>query len=128
MICLDSSFIIDYFKGDKKAKELILKLDQENLFTTEITIFEVGYGLINTNKSKLDQFIKFVERIKIIPTATLFSLEAARIKKELEIKGKAIDSMDLLIAGMMRSFGIEKIVTRNAKHFEIINKINVIDY
>lgn len=116
------------FQGDKKAKELILKLDQENLFTTEITIFEVGYEFLNTNKTELDQFIKFIERIKIITTATLFSLEAARIKKELEIKGKTIDSMDLLIAGMMRSFGIKKIVARNAKHFESINKINVINY
>lgn len=128
MICLDSSFIIDYFRGDEKAKKILSKLDKDVLFITEITVFEVGYGMINTNNKNFDLFIKFVERIKLIPTTTMFALESAKIKKELESVGKKIASMDLLIAGLMRSFGIEKIVTRNAKHFEGINKIKVLTY
>lgn len=128
MICLDSTFIIDYFRGDEKAKNLLFKLDKDFLFTTEITLFEVGFGMINTNKKNFDLFTKFIERIKIIPATTFFSLESAKIKKELESKGRKISSMDLLILGMMRSYGIKKIVTRNSKHFEGVEDISVINY
>ncbi|MFT4261182.1 MAG: type II toxin-antitoxin system VapC family toxin [Candidatus Woesearchaeota archaeon] len=128
MICLDSSFVIDYFKGDKDANKMIKKLDFETVFLTEISVFEISVGMINTNKKNLDMLLRFLDKIKIIPTTTMFSLEAARIKKELELKGMAIDSMDLLIAGMMRSYGFSKILTRNKKYFEKIDGLEVISY
>jgi predicted nucleic acid-binding protein len=128
MICLDSSFVIDYFKGDENAKKLMNKLDPDTLFITEISVFEIASGMINKGSKQLDVFMRFLNKVKIIPTNTMFSLESARIKKELELKGKKIDGMDLLIAGMMRSYGFTEIVTRNVKHFEHINKIKIINY
>ncbi len=80
------------------------------------------------SKKELGQFTSFLERIKIIPTTSFFSMEAATIGGELKNKGVTIDPEDLLIAGMMRSFGFEKIVTRNKKHFSKIKGLKVISY
>lgn len=54
--------------------------------------------------------------------------KAAEIYDILESKGNIIDDNDILIAGIMLSNGITKILTRNINHFEKIASINVIKY
>jgi predicted nucleic acid-binding protein len=39
-----------------------------------------------------------------------------------------IDDNDILIAGIMLSNDIRKIITRNSKHFEKITELNIIKY
>ena len=54
--------------------------------------------------------------------------KAAKIYNALESKGKLIDANDILIAGIMLSNGINKIITKNVKHFENIEVIEIIPY
>ncbi len=42
--------------------------------------------------------------------------------------GNLIDSNDILIAGIMLSNGIIKIITRNVNHFEKIESLEIINY
>ena len=44
MICLDTSFIIDFLKERKEAIEF-MKKNTEEVFTTEVNVFEIFIGI-----------------------------------------------------------------------------------
>jgi predicted nucleic acid-binding protein len=53
---------------------------------------------------------------------------AAEIYDNLEAQGQRIDDNDILIAGIMLSNGIKKIITKNVNHFERIKDIKILQY
>ncbi len=135
MIILDTSACIDYLNGNTNLKRVIS--EQENLVhLTSITIYEVNLGLERT-KRRISE-VRYKELYKIwmefISGMEIFSLgfkeaeRAAEIHDILESTGKMIDDNDILIAGIMLSNGITKIITKNIKHFELIEEIKIIQY
>ena len=50
MICLDSDFIINYLRGKEEAIEFLMEVNNEELVTTEINVFEVFYGIYSKNQ------------------------------------------------------------------------------
>lgn len=121
--------IVDYLKGDESAKKIISKNKKAGFYITEISIYEVLDGIYRRkSKKEFDLFISFISNFNIIPTTTGFALDSARIAAELRKKGITIEDSDLLIAGMMRSYGFENIITRNKKHFSQIKGIKVVSY
>ncbi|MFH1590936.1 MAG: type II toxin-antitoxin system VapC family toxin [archaeon] len=131
-VCLDSCFLIDVLTGDPGAKKYLEKAEDTDLYTTEISIYEVALGILRSKKGnpskRFDIFLSFVENINIIPCIGQFSLEAARLNATLYKKGSPIDDMDCFISGMMQSAGVSKIATRNAKHFSKIPEIQIVQY
>lgn len=133
MICLDSSFIIDYLKGDVSAKKALLRCGKTRMFVSEFAIFEVAEGLIflmgkKSSKKEFDVFFDFIGSLEVLSLNNFFSLDAAKISAELNLKGVRVDSVDSLIAGSMLSNNIYKILTRNTKHFSRIKGLEVISY
>lgn len=132
MICLDSSFIIDFLKNDKSAIKIYEKYINEEFYISEITIFEVATGFLYseyTNKnSNFDTFIDFISNFQILSTLNLHSLEAARINASLIFQGKTIEPNDCIIAGTMIANNVKKIITKNKKHFSKIKGIEVLSY
>lgn len=133
MICLDSTFIIDYLKGDREARTIFDTHKEECFCTTEINIYEVGEGIMyadakNKESKRLDKFINFISTIDLLPMMNLFAMDAARISAILMYKGKSIGDADCLIAGIMQANDIKKILTRNKKHFSRVKGIEVIAY
>jgi tRNA(fMet)-specific endonuclease VapC len=114
-------------KGDSGAKKLLNEENKSQIYITEISIFEISKGLF-FNKNKFNEFLAFLNSVQIIHTNTLFSVDSARFSSELRKKGVTIDDMDLLIAGMMLNVGINRIATRNKKHFSQIKGLTVISY
>ena len=72
--------------------------------------------------------------MELISGMEVFSLSfkeaeiAAEIYELLKSRGQLIDDNDILIIGIMLSNGINQIITKNIKHFEKIEEINVINY
>jgi tRNA(fMet)-specific endonuclease VapC len=132
MICLDSSFIIDFLNKDTKARVIYEKYSNEEFFISEITIFEVATGFLYSEykhkKSNFDIFIDFISNFQILSTLNLHSFEAARISASLIYKGKRIDDNDCIIAGTMIANNVKKIITKNKKHFSKIKGIEVLSY
>ena len=54
--------------------------------------------------------------------------KAAEIYDILESQGQIIDDNDILIAGIMFTNGIKKIITKNVRHFERIEGLEIIKY
>lgn len=135
MIILDTSACIDYLNGNEKIREVIS--EQEDLIhITSISIYEINIGLERTKRKISEARYKELNKIwlEFISGMEIFSLsfkeakKAAEIYDNLESKGQIVDDNDILITGIMLSNGIKKIITRNIKHFELIEGIEIINY
>ncbi len=132
MVCLDTAFIIDCFRGQDRAKKKLMELmvAEETLVTTVITVAELYKGAFGHRKTteKLQEINDIVDILYIFDT----NLRAAKLYgyyyQYLKRKGRIVDDRDILIIATMMAYGEHRIVTRNRKHFETIPDIEVIDY
>ena len=123
MICLDSTFIIDFLRNVPQACEKLREFDREKKVTTAINVAEILLHV--SGKSRLEAQGLF-EGIDVL-SLDMASIEAAaRIKEQL--KGNEINQNDFLIAGTMIANGCTMIVTRNIKDFQKIKGLSVISY
>ncbi|MFH1425708.1 MAG: type II toxin-antitoxin system VapC family toxin [archaeon] len=130
MICLDSDCIIDFLKGKKEAIEAIKRYNNQ-LFTTEINLFEIFFGIYNqkeiSEKEKLTAE-EFFDAISTFSFSRGCGEISARILSSLEKKGLRIDQNDAFTASIILRNGFDKILTRNKKHFSRIKNLKVITY
>ena len=135
MIILDTSACIDYLNGREDLKKLISE-QEELLHITAITVYEINIGLKRTKRKISEKrykhlyksWIEFINGMEIFYLSFNEAEKASEIYDELESKGQIIDDNDILIAGIMIANGIKKIITKNVKHFEKIQKIEIISY
>ena len=129
MIALDTTAIIDIFKGDKKLHSLLNKLD-EPLTSTLINYQEIVFG-IDKQDSKYSWEQKYYDNL--FDNLLLFSLTNRSARKASEIfwlnkkKGKTIGRFDCMIAGILLTNDVSKIITRN-KHLNYISELQVLEY
>lgn len=130
MIGIDTCAAIDLFKGDEQLIKLLSEIS-EKVSITYINYLELIFGLdIENPKHKIEE--EFYD--DIMENYTVFNLDIESCKKAREIffllkkKGNIIDDMDYAIAGIFLSNGVNKIITRNKKHFEKIPGLKVISY
>jgi len=130
MIGLDSSTIIDFFKNDESLRKLLETISMP-LVINRISYLEIMFGLDFSNPShKIEE--EFYDRL--FDSLLIFDLREQACKKSTEIfwqlkrSGKIIDLFDCTIAGIYLANGVNKIITRNVKHFENIKELKVISY
>ncbi len=135
MIFLDTSACIDYLNGNKELKKVIE--DQEDLIhITSITIYEMNIGFERTKRKITEQrykqlykpWLEFISSMEIFALGYKEAERAAEIYDTLESQGQRIDDNDILIAGIMLTNGIKQLITKNVKHFERIEDIEIIKY
>lgn len=132
MVCLDTSFIADLFRRNEKAikklEELVKK--NEKLTTTIINIAELYKGAYGHHRKeeKLDEVDELSQIIFVLDMNIRAAKNYGYIYQYLKEKGELIDDRDILIASIILSYGENKIITRNVKHFKRIEEIEVIEY
>jgi len=135
VLILDTSACIDYLNGKDEIKQVIS--EQEDLVhITSITVYEVNIGLERTKRKISEKrynelykiWVEFISCMEIFPLGYKEAEKAAEIYNDLEAMGTLIDDNDILIAAIMLSNGILKIITKNVKHFEKIEGIELISY
>ncbi|MFH2106015.1 MAG: type II toxin-antitoxin system VapC family toxin [Candidatus Micrarchaeota archaeon] len=131
-VLLDTAVLIDILKGEQKAIAIIEQLKKENAFyTTTINVYEVlrGIYLLPHNREKHFSALEaIVSNLYVLDIDFEVSKRAAELYANLRKKGILIDEPDYLIAAACLSNGISKIITRNKKHFDQIEKLEVIIY
>ncbi len=130
MIGLDTSTVIDIFKGEEKVKMILNKIDEE-LAITQITYLELLFGLDLEKKShrkELSYYKALFNNVTIVELTTDACEKAANIFMYLKKKGKTVPQFDCTIAGALLSRGVTTIITKNKKHFEHIPGLKVIQY
>jgi predicted nucleic acid-binding protein len=131
--CVDTTFLIDLLRDEEGAVEKAEELDEfGETVTTEINVFEVVFGIYLSRsvnrKKRLKEVEMLFDRLNIFPFDHASAIKAGEILGELVRKGMGIDSLDGMVAAIALTQGCNVIVTRNVKHFERIEGIEVEEY
>ena len=135
MILLDTSACIDYLSGNNEIKNKIEEQD-DLIHITAITVYEMNIGFERTKRKISEQrykqlykpWLEFISSMEIFSLGFKESEKAAEIYDKLESQGQRIDDNDILIAGIMLTNGVKQLITRNIKHFERIEGIEILAY
>lgn len=122
---LDSDICITYFKGKFGVPEKIDSVGIENCYVSEITIYELTYGALNSvqvEKHK-KEVVLLEELFGLVPALVAKDVYAAE-KVRLRRLGALIPDFDLLI-GCSAVANDMVMVTNNEKHLERIEGIKI---
>ena len=131
MKLLDTTFLIDFLKKEEGAIKKARELYNENLFTTEINVYEVVLGIYSLRgdfTKELDKVEDLFQSLNLLGLNHNSSLAAAKIFGTLAKEGVIIDHNDCLTAAIALTNSITTIVTRNKEHFSRIKGIKVEGY
>lgn len=130
MIALDTSVIIDLLKDKNEAKEIVNSIKEE-IVSTDINYAELVFGINPKSKKHKEEEMKINS---IFNKMRSFGLNPNNIKRSSLIKwslksqGKTIEPFDCLIAGILLENNVNKIITKNKKHFSDIKGLKVLSY
>ena len=97
----------------------------ETLSVSVITAAELRFGAEKAGRPKLAELVEaYLERLAILDWTNEVTSHYARIRTELERRGKPIGNMDLLIAAHAVSQHMT-VVTNNIKHFSSVPGLKV---
>jgi len=120
MMLLDTSFLIDYFKGVQETKDLI---GGEEVCTTVINYHEIMAGVKRIRARREESFFRrLFSRIRVLECDLKAVEESSNIAVKLAMIGREINALDVLIAGIALANGVEKIATKD-RHFTEIEKV-----
>ena len=133
MKCIDTTFMIDLLRGNKNAIKKAIDLELEDkIITTEVSVFELYYGILHRKGKNIKDYIKklnkFLDKLEVLPLDRKSSIKAAKIASELTKRGLEIGSHDCMIAGITLSNGCKTIITDNVEHFKRIKELEVETY
>ena len=125
MIGLDSTFIIDFLRGNENAIKIIER-QNEQFAITPINIYEVylGFFLSKRLPEKIHEFFESLELFEITKDASIF---AAKVSSELVKSGKMMEATDIIIASTFLAKGCSKILTKD-EAFKRIKGVEVLRY
>lgn len=132
-ICLDSTFLISYLRGNELAEKKISKLKSEGFifYTTSINVYEIFYGYFRAFGSQANTEKEFTQIKNLFSVLMVYSLNlnsairASSIQLALEKKGEVIGINDIVIAAIVLENG-NKLLTDNIKHFKRIKGLELI--
>ncbi len=139
MIGIDSDICISILNGIITEKEFQARFQNEELYITSLTVFELYRGLyrlkygknsINPKKfgRKLNIIDQFVSSFKNLEYNSLAAKKSAEIYEKLRGKGEDIGIFDCEIASTFLANGINRILTLNVKHFKRIEDLEIIKW
>ncbi|MHA1448889.1 MAG: type II toxin-antitoxin system VapC family toxin [Candidatus Hodarchaeales archaeon] len=137
MILVETSVLVDILRKKSKILDFIQDLGTTPLYTTEICVMELIYGIMGskvyaTNPELKDRRIREVNQLCVRFTVLHFdrkaAIKTAEIMGRLKLIGKLIDFRDGMIAGTGLANEIKKLLTLNPKHFKNIHELEVISF
>lgn len=126
MILVDTTVIIDLWKGKDGARKCLENNKPEIFAISSITLEEIydGLGYTKVKKPKKvyeeikDQHEKILSEFQNIPITQDILRKVGLKRGELRARGSAMDIEDLIIMITAQEMGATKIITRNPRHFE----------
>ena len=127
---MDTTALIDLFKRNEFIMKL-LETIEEPVVLNQISYLELMFGLDPENSKHIieEEYYDNLFNYFINFNLSFNSCKkSSKILWDLKKDGNIIDKSDCMIAGILLSNGINKIITRNVKHFENIKGLKVISY
>lgn len=125
MIGLDTSFLIDFFHGEKNA---ISWMDQykDVVCLNENVVYEFLCG--NLSDKNKDIFLSFVSQIPVFSFDRNASIKCSDVYRACKRKGETVSHPDVLIGGTYLVNNVDNVVTRNEKDFRKITGLKIHTY
>lgn len=128
---LDTSFVIDLMRGERKAVEKLEEFERsgEAIYLTAPTIYELflGIALSRASDSEKRRVEEVLREQVVLPLDEEAARAAGELQGELMREGVPIDPLDALIAGIAVVRG-ERVATRNVKHFSRVRGVETVGY
>ena len=127
MIILDTSALIDLFRGGNEIRKIV----DGDVASTAISYHEIYVG-IKRNKAKAEErfFTRFFSETKILNMDRDSAEKSSDIMGRLLALGISVNAFDVLIAGIAVANGAKTLITRD-RDFESIAKVielNIVVY
>lgn len=117
MIILDTSFLIDFFRGKEETLHVITDTD---VATTVITYYEIFSGIFHKKAKKEEKFFRrFFSEVRILNLDTNSAEKSSEIMARLLKMGASVNALDVIIAGISVAYGAETIVSKDTDFLEI---------
>ena len=127
MIVLDTSTLIDLFRGAEQTREFI----NEDPATTVISYHEIFSGVKHRGAKKEERFFRrFFSEIEVLGLDLMAAEKSSEIMAKLLKLGIPVNSMDVLIAGIAVANGAERLVSRDQDFINIakVSELEVLVY
>ncbi len=128
MVCLDTSFIIDFLRGSPAAEKRLRYYEEryEPLTTTPVNAAELFDGAFSPRgkKGEVAKVRGMLERLEILGMSTAVCEKYGKLVNELRSKGVPIGDLDTLIASTALTHR-QILVTRDKGHFEKVTGLVV---
>lgn len=126
MICLETSFLVRYFRGEEWAESYLGTIDvDDRALVSTITLYELFAGAIRSPHENVADTREGLLGTEVASLSEAAATEAAEINAELLERGETIPAPDTLIAGTARNAGAELIAIDS--HFERVPGLDVYD-
>ena len=120
MIVLDTSALIDLFRGSEEIREFV----GEEAATTMISCYEIFAGIGHRNAEREEQFFRrFFSGIDVLEFEMRAAEKAGAIMGQLLSQGTPVNALDVLIAGIAITNGAERLISRD-RDFKKISQVS----
>jgi len=127
MILLDTSFLIDFFRGVEATSGFV----EDNVAVTVITYHEIMTGVKRKRATKETEFFRrFFAQVRILTYDQKAAEESSTIAAQLMSVGIMVNALDILIASIALTNGISRIATADKDFLEIekVTDLEVVAY
>jgi len=126
MLCLDTSFLIDYLHGRDHALTFLEARPHAEYVVPTVALWELYAGAERSNKkgdsiTAIDESLDWVDVIGFRRDA---ARESARIRTQLFEQGTQINAVDILIAGVALDYGADLVAMD--RDFDNVDGLNVL--
>ena len=129
--CLDTAVLIDLTRDLPSAVQAVGEALAGGAVTTEVNAFELYSGAHERGRQVPRDFSaveKILRRVDVLPLNRRASIRGAEIASLLRSRGQDVGGLDVLIAAIAMSHGINTIVTEDADDFRRIPGLHVETY
>lgn len=128
MICLESSFLIDWFRGEAYAREFLEDAPADtHLQVPTVVLHELFYGAFHSGSypQAAADIYQALEHAVFVPLTTTAAEEAAEVRVTLADRGEKIGPFDSLIAGTAREADATLVTTD--EHYQRVDDLDVLN-
>jgi len=126
MLCLDTSFLIDYLHGRDHALAFLEARQNAEYVVSTLALWEL-YASAEQSEKKGDSIVAVDESLDwtdVIGFSRNAAKESARIRTQLFKQGTQINAVDVLIAGVALDCGADLVAMD--RDFEHVDGLNVL--
>ena len=130
MVCLETTFLIDLFRGTDAAAACLERLQEthEPISIAAPSLLEVATGAELAEDAKESERLRaFLASVIVLPLDEASALLAGKVNAGLIRAGEVIGAIDTLI-GAIAATHSQRVVTRNVRHFSRVPGLEIERY